>query len=536
MKDIQNEIPDSSYSSELKKIILRHPARQNQDLHFLYELVNCELTDASLKTIADKEVSFLTNIQNLNYIKNSEIIARWKDMLFQINYTDKISHIQDAIEKYLEVYNGTKDPEYLIRVIILVRKIKSKYADKLEELCEFTIQEIKNQNSSYKQHLIIKAYSCLNHQKYESDLITFFKNQLELSLLKKNYFDAKNHIETLHDLKQYSIEEYKIQTALCIETEADDYSSQKAENTYYPNILHLYTNSLRTLKGIKVPSEIKQRIEKKIKKEQLTYNEMLRKIGISLDSDTDMRKYVEELHVDDFASGYNNLLSIPILDAKQLESENSSKKLFSQFFKEYVQISPKGTVTGITDEAAYNTNLTRTYCRNYIILLLREIKLIMDLDHTVSKEEIYNLIEKADSRFIPVGREHLFIEGIYHGFNNNFILASHILMPQIENSLKYIVEQNGRNTIRLADDIQNDNTLGGILIIGETDKMLNGICNEDLLTELNNFLVDGNSANFRNQICHGLIEPFTIDYYGIYLWWLSLRMVFDTEKLFKFQQ
>ena len=91
---------------------------------------------------------------------------------------------------------------------------------------------------------------------------------------------------------------------------------------------------------------------------------------------------------------------------------------------------------------------------------------------------------------------------------------------------------NGRNTVRLADDIQNDNTLGAILKSDNPDKMLNGLCNEDLILELQSFLLDGNSVNFRNRICHGLIEPAEIDFYGIYLWWLTLKMVFHTKELF----
>ncbi|WP_123873016.1 DUF4209 domain-containing protein, partial [Chryseobacterium contaminans] len=121
----------------------------------------------------------------------------------------------------------------------------------------------------------------------------------------------------------------------------------------------------------------------------------------------------------------------------------------------------------------------------------------------------------------------------YNGFQNNFILASHLLIPQIENSLKSIIESNNRNTILLSEDIQNDNTLGGILSTKENGKMLDGICEKNLLLELNSFLIDGNSVNFRNKISHGLISPLEINYYGIYLWWLSLKMIVQAEEYFK---
>lgn len=98
--------------------------------------------------------------------------------------------------------------------------------------------------------------------------------------------------------------------------------------------------------------------------------------------------------------------------------------------------------------------------------------------------------------------------------------------------MKYIIELNGRNTIKQAEDIQNDNSLGSILSIEKDNKMLYGLCDYDLLLELNNFLCDGNCVNFRNRICHGLVSPFESEYYGIYLWWLTLKMIKQTEKYF----
>ena len=74
--------------------------------------------------------------------------------------------------------------------------------------------------------------------------------------------------------------------------------------------------------------------------------------------------------------------------------------------------------------------------------------------------------------------------------------------------------------------------MGSILNTDKNGKMLDGICDRDLLLELNNFLVDGNGVNFRNRICHGLISPIETEYYGIYLWWITLKMLYQTDKYF----
>lgn len=529
MNEILNKIPEICYSNELKKVVFRlSPNNTNSIVSSIYKLINCELTDSSFKEIHIISVDAI----RISHINNKELRARIKDFLFQINDQDKIKHIEEAVEEYIDVYKQTKEVEYLNRAFTLVRKVKSIFKNRLEEFCQFAIEEIKNKDSSYEQLTLIETSCFLNPSKFKLEFDDFFKNLLKINLTNNNYSEAKNFIKILYELKLSSNEEYKIDLALCLESEADYYTSQKKENEYYPSILAIYTDSLKTIKDITVSTGIKQRLEKKIKNEQLIYSEMLQKSGISLTSNSNIRELVQDLKVEDFASGYQTLLSIPVIKTETINASgtNSEGFSFSLFFKDYVRISNKGTVTGITDEQGYKSNLSRDIYRNRIISIIKEIKYIMDFDKLITKELLFHLIEKSESKFIPRNRTHLFIEGIYEGFNNNFILASHLLIPQIENSLKYIIEQNGGNTTRQTDEIQNDNMLGGIL----KEKMLNDICDEDLLIELNNFLIDGNSVNFRNQICHGLMEPFMINYYGIYLWWLTLKMVIQTDEYFKF--
>ncbi|WP_189606375.1 DUF4209 domain-containing protein [Salinimicrobium marinum] len=262
---------------------------------------------------------------------------------------------------------------------------------------------------------------------------------------------------------------------------------------------------------------------------------MLSKIVIHTSSTLNIPELVASQNIEDFKSGFNFLIDFPIIESKMLEAINEKRDKHSflgHLFKDYVHITNKGTVSGKSNEENYYLNLTRSHYRNTTISLFREIKSIMDFDQQLTKDFVSMMIVDSESRFIPKDREHFFIEGIHCGFQNNFVHASHILIPQIENSLKNLIELNGRNTTKLAEEIQNDNTLGSILSTDENNKMLNKICDRDLILELNNFLVDGNSVNFRNRLCHGLISPFETDYYGIYLWWLALKMVKQTNTYF----
>ncbi|MBN2890462.1 MAG: DUF4209 domain-containing protein [Bacteroidales bacterium] len=94
--------------------------------------------------------------------------------------------------------------------------------------------------------------------------------------------------------------------------------------------------------------------------------------------------------------------------------------------------------------------------------------------------------------------------------------------------LKHIAKQCGLLTAKIYDEIQHDNLLGGILT-----KLIEKSERNELFIELRDFLVENNSTNFRNELSHGLLEASQIDYYGMYIWWLSLKMILDNEKIFE---
>lgn len=533
MKESFDEIPKYKFSNELKKELYKL-AKSNTNLSnkYLFEVVNCKLSDNSIINLLQNPNFKLPDIQT----ENVEILARINDFKFFIADKDKLDCIKKAIEFYLETYKLIKDLDYLVRALSLVRKVKPIFAKKLLGLREYIVEEIKTLNSSYYKLTLLESSLYLKDEHFGSKLIDYFKRQLEESINNHEYSDTQNFIKALNKLGHINNIEFKIQTALCLEKKADYYVSQKAKNSYYPNILSIYTESIREIKGISSAKEIKNRLEQKIKFEQSIYSEMLTKARIKTKIKSNITEQVKLLGVENFNTGFNVLLDLPIVETKMIESLNEKRDrnyFFSQFFKDYIHITEKGTVSGITDEQNYFLNVARNQFRQSTISTIREIKIIMDFDRFISKELVALMIDKCDSSFIPEERKHFFIEGIYSGFQNDFVIASHILIPQIENSLKNIVELCNRNVTKVSEEIQNDNTLGAILSTEKDNKMLDGICDGDLLLELNSFLVDGNSINFRNRICHGLISPSEVDYYGIYLWWLALKMVKQTNKYFK---
>ncbi|MGQ2981853.1 DUF4209 domain-containing protein [Flavobacterium sp.] len=523
-------IPKDKFSGSLR-IELFKIAKMNPESSaaILLAITDCELSETAFKNLA-QQPGFKLPIEKF---ENLELTARINDIKFTIG-RDKVNSIQVSVNAYRDLYIETENIAYLVRALQLIKKTKAIFENQLNDLSIFLYEEILKEDSSHNQLALLKSSLFLSDTPFKDKLkLNFFKKFNEC-IAKNRYHDARNYIEMLYEIGFFDKSQYHIELSQCLEKEADHHVSQKQPNTYYPTILSLYTDSLKQLKGVSVSLEVRTRIEQKVKNEQLLHTEMLRKVGVSLDIEMDISQDVASLNINDFQTGFEYLMDLPIIDNESLEfiNQNKEQNFLSELFGSYVHYTPKGTVSGISNADQFYLNLARNRYRDLQIKILQEIKWHMDLDKLITKESVAGMINNCQSRFIPADREHVFIEGIYAGFQNNYITASHLLLPQIENSLKIIMESSNRNVTKLTDEIQNDNTLGGILSLEENSKMLDGICNRNLLAELNSFLVDGSNVNFRNQLCHGLMTPILINHYGLYLWWLVIKMVKQTNHYF----
>ncbi len=142
------------------------------------------------------------------------------------------------------------------------------------------------------------------------------------------------------------------------------------------------------------------------------------------------------------------------------------------------------------------------------------------LEHSPSLNYWKHLV--TNHPLVPPEREKIFAKGLRAGFEGDYLVASHLLIPQIENSLRYLLMQNGVITSGLDKDlIQQDYTLGKLLYMEELKQILG----DDLVFDLQGLLVESVGSNLRNLLSHGLLnhhelseQPF------IYLWWLIIHL------------
>lgn len=123
--------------------------------------------------------------------------------------------------------------------------------------------------------------------------------------------------------------------------------------------------------------------------------------------------------------------------------------------------------------------------------------------------------------FIPPGRELIFARGFLLGFQGEFMESLHLLIPQIENSLRYVLDYNNIVTSKInSEGIQEEKDLNTLLDMPE----LTTIMGDDLIFDLQCCLTSRFGANFRNLLAHGLLSYQSFNSYtSIYIWWLLLR-------------
>jgi hypothetical protein len=97
----------------------------------------------------------------------------------------------------------------------------------------------------------------------------------------------------------------------------------------------------------------------------------------------------------------------------------------------------------------------------------------------------------------------------------------HLLVPQIENSIRYVLNQNGVITTTLRNGIQKEKDINDLLPSEEVKDVLG----EDLVFDLRGILIERFGHNLRNESAHGLMpEAAFYDASSVYLWWLLLHI------------
>ncbi|WP_375469582.1 DUF4209 domain-containing protein [uncultured Nostoc sp.] len=148
----------------------------------------------------------------------------------------------------------------------------------------------------------------------------------------------------------------------------------------------------------------------------------------------------------------------------------------------------------------------------------------INLEHSVQIKDLFSIV--LYNPFVPPGREYQFAKGLYAGLTGDFITSTHILIPQIENSIRYLLRKQGAlpSKIDIDKGIEHERDLNTTLF-PRNYPQINSIFDEDTLFDLQGLLIEGSGSNLRNRMAHGLINDGEFNSPIMsYLWWVTLRL------------
>lgn len=141
-------------------------------------------------------------------------------------------------------------------------------------------------------------------------------------------------------------------------------------------------------------------------------------------------------------------------------------------------------------------------------------------EHHPSARELAFLVEH--NPFIPPGHEALFLRGLHAGFRGDMMLSAHLLIPQLEESIRHVLRSSGVITSKLDSElVQEERLLGTLLAMPETLQFFG----EDCVFEMRGVFCEKFGFDLRNRLAHGFLT--TQDCFGadvFVAWWLILRL------------
>jgi hypothetical protein len=147
-------------------------------------------------------------------------------------------------------------------------------------------------------------------------------------------------------------------------------------------------------------------------------------------------------------------------------------------------------------------------------------RIALGAEHPIRRQDLLFLV--VNNPFIPQGHEGIYLHGLQAGFFGEWLIATHLLIPQVESSVRYVLQQHGVITSTLeSDGTQKERDLNQLLWMPEVEN----IFGEDMLFDLRGILIERFGHNLRNESAHGLLpEGGFYQPVVVYLWWVILRL------------
>jgi hypothetical protein len=140
-------------------------------------------------------------------------------------------------------------------------------------------------------------------------------------------------------------------------------------------------------------------------------------------------------------------------------------------------------------------------------------------EHAVRRSDLLFLV--LDNPLIPQGHEGIVLRGIQAGFEGDWLVAMHLLIPQMEASIRHVLQQLGAITSGMRDGIQAEKDLKQLMEMPEFTRFFG----PNITFDLRGIMIERFGHNLRNEFAHGLLpEGGFYHPASVYLWWLCIHL------------
>lgn len=154
-----------------------------------------------------------------------------------------------------------------------------------------------------------------------------------------------------------------------------------------------------------------------------------------------------------------------------------------------------------------------------VIWRIEPARVALIQEHFPSRIDLSFLVD--NNPFIPEGHEGIYLRGIQAGFSGDWLVAMHLLIPQLEASIRYVLQQHDEITSTMRDGIQQEQDINQLLTRPEVLEIFGA----DLIFDLRGILIERFGHNLRNDLAHALIpEGGFYQPASVYFWWLCIRL------------
>lgn len=195
--------------------------------------------------------------------------------------------------------------------------------------------------------------------------------------------------------------------------------------------------------------------------------------------------------------------------------------------KTIARVAGSGNLSGEGDDQTIGLRMFEEAKRHRALLAQATIEPARLQICSAHRVELRALLDvAARSPFVPPGREPLYALGLYAGLTGDWVTAAHVLLPQIEHSVRSILSARGIIVSGLDQEgIQEEFDLNRLLRSSDTAEELEKVLGADLLFDLRGLLVERVGSNLRNVVAHGLLHAGQFNSVEVcYFWWITLKL------------